>query len=73
MQLAPEPDQLIHTVLVWLGIAQRLHDRGDDALAGVIRAVMDRRRLDELVPVSLTDDERTRVQAALDAGNDALP
>ncbi len=65
MSLNPEPDHLTHTVLVWLGIAQRLHDRGDDALATAIRAAMDRRRLDELVPFDLTDDERARVQAVL--------
>ncbi len=59
------PGQLTHTVLVWLGVAQRLHDRGDDALAGAIWAAMDRRRLDELVPVDLTDDERARVQAVV--------
>ncbi len=65
MSLNPEPDHLTHTVLVWLGIAQRLHDRGDDTLAGEIWAAMDRRRLDELVPFDLTDDERVRVQATL--------
>ena len=65
MSRDPEPDHLTHTVLVWLGIAQRLHDRGDDALAGAISAAMDRRRLDDLVPVTLTADERARVQAAL--------
>ncbi|MDP9355529.1 MAG: hypothetical protein M3R02_09665 [Chloroflexota bacterium] len=65
MSLDPEPDQPTHTVLVWLGIAQRLHDRGDDPLAGEIWAAMDRRRLDELVPFDLTDDERVRVQATL--------
>ncbi len=59
------PDQLTHTVLVWLGVAQRLHDRGDDALAGSIWMAMDRRRLDELVPVDLTDEERARVQTVL--------
>ncbi len=65
MSLDPEPDQLTHTVLVWLGIAQRLHERGEDALAGKIWAAMDRRRLDELVPFDLTDDERLRVQAVV--------
>ncbi len=65
MNLDPEPAHLRHTVVVWLGIAQRPHDRGDDALAAAIRAAMDRRRLDELVSVSLTDDERARVLAAL--------
>ncbi len=65
MSLDPERDQLTHTVLVWLGIAQRLHDRGDDVLAGAISAAMDRRRLDELVSVDLTNDERARVQAVL--------
>ncbi len=71
--MSVDPDQVTHTVVVWLGIAQRLHDRGDDTLAAAIRAAMDRRRLDEWVPVSLTDDERTRVQAVLDIGNDARP
>ncbi len=65
MSLNPEPAHLRHTVVVWLGIAQRLHDRGDDTLAGEIWAAMDRRRLDELVPFDLTHDERTRVQATL--------
>ncbi len=65
MSLDPEPDQLTHPVLVWLGIAQRLHERGDDTLAGEIWAAMDRRRLDELVPFDLTDDERVRVQTVL--------
>ncbi len=60
-----DPDHLTHTVFVWLGIAQRLHDRGDDTLAGEIWAAMDRRRLDELVPFDLTDDERARVQAVV--------
>ncbi len=46
-------------------VAQRLHDRGDDVLAGAISAAMDRRRLDDLVPVTLTADERTRVQVVL--------
>ncbi len=65
MSLDPEPDQLTQTVLVWLGIAQRLHDRGDDTLAAAIWAAMDRRRLDDLVPFDLTDDERACVQVAL--------
>ena len=65
MSLDPEPDHLTHTVLVWLEIAQRLHDRSDDTLAGAIRAAMDRRRLDDLVPITLTPDERLRVQAVL--------
>ncbi len=46
-------------------VAQRLHDRGDDVLAGAISAAMDSRRLDDLVPVTLTADERTRVQVVL--------
>ncbi len=41
-----DPDHLTHTVFVWLGSAQRLHDRGDDTLAGAIWAAMDRRRLE---------------------------
>ncbi|MDP9354042.1 MAG: hypothetical protein M3R02_01950 [Chloroflexota bacterium] len=61
----PEPDRLTHTAVVWLGIAHRLQDRGNDALAVAIRAAMDRRRLDELVSVELSDDERARVQAVL--------
>ncbi len=61
MSRDPELDHLTYTAVVWLGIAQRLHNRGDDALAAAIRAAMDRRRLDELVPVSLTDDERAWV------------
>ncbi|MDP9469513.1 MAG: hypothetical protein M3Q71_02440 [Chloroflexota bacterium] len=68
-----DPDHLTHTVFVWLGIAQRLHDRGDDTLAGEIWAAMDRRRLDDLVPVSLTDDERVRVVATLATGEDTYP
>ncbi len=61
----PEPNHLTHTGLVWLGIDQRLHDRGDDALAGAIWVAMDRRRLDELMPFDLTDDERARVRAVV--------
>ncbi len=65
MSLNPEPDHLTHTVLVWLGIAQRLHDRGDDALATAIRQTMSGRRLGDDAPFDLTDDERARVQAVL--------
>ncbi len=65
MSQDPELDHLTYTAVVWLGIAQRLHDRGDDTLAGEIWAAMDRRRLDELVSFDLTDDERVRVQATL--------
>ncbi|MDP9355678.1 MAG: hypothetical protein M3R02_10445 [Chloroflexota bacterium] len=53
MSLDPEPDQLTHTVVVWLGIAQHLRGRGDDAMVAAIWAAMDRRRLDELVPFDL--------------------
>ncbi|MDP9472700.1 MAG: hypothetical protein M3Q71_18880 [Chloroflexota bacterium] len=65
MSLDPEPDHLTHTVLVWLGIAQRLHDRGDGTLAGAIRAAMNGHRLGEEVAFALTDDERERVMAVL--------
>ncbi len=71
MSHVPDSGPLTHTVLVWLEVAQRLHDRGEVALTGVIRAVMDHRRLDALISVDLTDDERVRVQTALDPENDA--
>ncbi len=65
MSRDPDPDHLTHPVVVWLRIAQRPQDRGDDALAATIRAAIDRRRLDEFVSVDLTDDERARVQTVL--------
>lgn len=65
MSLDAERTPAIYPVLVWRELAQRLHDRGDGALARVIRAAMDRRRLDELAPLDLTDDERARVMAVL--------
>ncbi len=56
---------MVYPVFAWLEIAERLIVAGDGALGADIQQAMNGRRLDELVPVSLTDDERVRVQAVL--------
>ncbi len=65
MRLDPERTPMIYPVFAWLEIAGRLADLGDGALTADIQHAMNGRRLDELVPFDLTDDERARVQAVL--------
>lgn len=50
MNLAPEPDQLTHTGLVWLEIAERLTTAGDGALVSDIQHAKNGRRLGDEAP-----------------------
>ncbi len=68
MSLDPERTPAVYPVFAWLEIAERLDGVGDGALAGDIRSAMNGRRLGDDVPFDVTDDERARVQAVLNAG-----
>ncbi len=68
MSLDPERTPTVYPVFAWLEIAGRLAALGDGALAADIQQAMNGRRLGDDVPFDVTDDERARVQAVLNAG-----